>query len=198
MTARTLRALTRRSPATSSMAVGWCRAASWASWPAGRACRCLDRTTTRTASSTVCRASEFADIAGLLGGAGDGGEVEPPGGGDGGGDGALDERGVGQPDLLPAGLRVEVGQQRQCAEHRTAQVREEHDAVAGVGRRDSRRDALGTRTQPTVVGTTGRYHPGTCGDLAGEVGRTLGEAAAVGDEDDAYHWYTVPFSRMRI
>src|SRR4051812_33279778 len=101
MTARTLRALARRSPATSSMAVGWYRAASWAIWPAGRACRCLGRTTTRTTSWTVCWASEFADITCLLGGAGDGGEVKPPAGGDGGGDGALDERGVGEPDLLP-------------------------------------------------------------------------------------------------
>src|SRR5439155_6679408 len=155
MTASTLRALARRSPAASSMLVAWCRAAAWATCPAGRACRWLGRTTTRSAASETCRGSQLADIAGLLGGFGDGGQVESATGGDGGGDGALDERGIGEHDPLTVRRRVQVGQQRQGAEYRAAHVRDEQDPVAGVGGVDRRRDPLRTGAQPAVVGAAG-------------------------------------------
>src|SRR5947209_2337215 len=204
-TARTLRALARRSPATSSIVVAGWRAAAWATWPAGRACRCLGSTTVLSATSVppggsrIGRGSELACIAGLLSGAGDSGEVQIGSGRNGCGHGALDERGVDEPDLRSVVPRVGVGQQCPGTQHGTAQVRDEQDAVSGVSRRDGRGDPVGTGAEPAVVGTSGRYDPGAAGDLADEFGGAFGEAAAVGDEDDAYHdWSTVPLSRMKI
>src|SRR5205814_440031 len=85
MTARTLRAFARRPPAARSIVTSAQRAAACATCPAGRACRCLGRTTVRSAASSAnWRASELADITCLLCGHGDGGEVEATTGGDSG------------------------------------------------------------------------------------------------------------------
>src|SRR2546430_2999664 len=197
MTARTLRAFARRLPATSSMVVSRWRAAACATCPAGRACRCLGRMTTRSViSSAIWRASELADIAGLLGGVGDGGEVEACAGGDTGRDSALDERGVGEHDPFAVVLGVEVGQQRQGTEYGAAQVRDEQDTVPGVGGGDSGGDAFGTGADPGGLGASGRYHPYAPGDLADEFGCSFGNAVAVGDEHYAYHGLSpVPYCR---
>ena len=48
-------------------------------------------------------------------------------------------------------------------------------------------DAFGAGAQPSVVGAPGGHDAGSAGDLADEFGGARGEAAAVGDEDDAYH-----------
>src|SRR5262245_38538131 len=114
MTARTLRALARLAPADSSMVTpGW-RAATWAICPAGRACRCLGSTTLRCTVSgapagIVAAAgggSELAGIAGLLCGAGDGGQVEPSAGSDRGRHGTFHEWRVNEQDLLAVELGV--------------------------------------------------------------------------------------------
>src|SRR5262249_10553749 len=123
MTARTLRAFARRFPAARSIVVSGWRAAACATCPAARAGRGLGRVTVRSATSSAnWWASELADITGLLGGHGDGGEVEATAGGNACGDSALDERCVSEGNLFAATVGLKIGQQCESGQDRTAEV----------------------------------------------------------------------------
>src|SRR6204780_3617020 len=122
ITDSTLFASTSAPPPTASCTADENCAAATDSAPAGRACRSPVR---------VNVASQFSGIACLLRGVEDGLEAAARGGGDRGGDRALDERGVG--DLKRAGKVVKlVGQQRAHGQHRTAQIGQDHHAGPGV------------------------------------------------------------------
>src|SRR4051794_25617486 len=96
--------------------------------------------------------SELVGITGLLGGADYIVERAPGGCGDGGGDGAVDDRGVDQLHV-PVGLRRENVADR---EDRAAEVGEDRDAGALVGAPDRVADACLVGAEPAGGGAAGR------------------------------------------
>src|SRR5436190_3497238 len=134
---------------------------AWRSTPAGRA--------------TVV--SELVDTTGLLGGADDVLEPDAAARGDGGGDGALNDGGVGEPDVA-VGATFE---QRADGEDRGAQVAEHAHAAAGPARAGDRvLDAVLVGAE-AAVGATARELDGNggSGHLGGDLHDAGGERRAV-------------------
>src|SRR3954453_11138850 len=137
---------------------------------AGRAWR-----STPAGSATVV--SELVGILGLLGRADDVVEPDARARGDRRGDGALDDRGVGQADV-PVGPALE---QRADGEDRRAEVAEHADApAAAAGALDRVGHAVLVGAQPAVgPATCGLDGDGVAGHLGGELRDAFGETRAV-------------------
>src|SRR5689334_8225777 len=156
------RPITARIPVASTV-LPWCEisslqgscAAALASLPAGRACRCAGSTTSISAVSPVCRdVSELGGMAGLLCGVCDSGEVGAAGGRDGGGDGALDERGVHKHHVS---LGVVI-QHHAGGDDRAAEVGQNDDAAALVGVLHGGGDRVVAGADPAVGRAAGGDH----------------------------------------
>src|ERR1700730_5287808 len=177
MTASTLLASARLAPTVSSTADSKAAAAT-ASDPAGRAWR-------SPASVTVTVTSQLSGMTCLLARAQHRLDVPAGGGGDGGRDRALHERGIRDGDRL--GEILGFGEQRADREHRAAQVGQDHHAGPGIGERERALD-LGDAGRNAAVDRAaggGDGHSSTT-DLPGELGGSLGQRGAVRDEDDPY------------
>ena len=98
------------------------------------------------------------------------------------GNGALDERGRGQ-HHRPAGL--EHLQRDLGAHQRAPEVHQDEHAVVGTDAFDGRADALGVGADRAVVDPAGRLDQHlAAAHLRGELGHTLGQPRAVGDENE--------------
>src|ERR1700677_1146445 len=177
ITDSTLFASTSAPPPTASCTADETCAAATDSAPAGRACRSPVR---------VIVASQFSGIARLLRGVEDGLEAAARGGGDRGGDRALDERGVRH--LKRPGKVVKlISQQRPHGQHGAAQVRQDHHAGPGVRPPNRQRDLVDAGPQAAVVGPArGGNGDRSSADLASELSGALRERGTVGSEDDTY------------
>ena len=142
---------------------------------AGRVC-------SATPSGIRTVVSELASATGLLRGLGDRLQRLAGRRGHGGGDGALHEGGVGQPDAPVDILLEHVAD----GEDRAAQVGQHHHAATGVGTPDGLLDAVGAGAQAALRVTAGGLDPDIGPrHLTGHRGQPSRELRAVGDQYNA-------------